>query len=271
MKKYLYLIIVGGLLQSCVTYNHSHRITEIPNPSNLGIKNNYVVDVKIDLKNKVSAASEKHSNPNDARDEAYYNCITLNNIDIVVDPIFKRTNIWPNKFKYEIQGFAGYYENPEAQSVWENKSEKAAAAQELSMEKSKLAKTKIEMKIEETVFEVRGKNLNTLSKIDPSALETKSSYIIETVEGCCGDNKNNVVVNGNSSGNGFGNVHLLHTTDNKSSLVKEYKSLIGASNYKDGETPEVIEYDTAAKSKSKKSLVKIKSNLIQKIKAKFKK
>jgi len=139
------------------------------------------------------------------------------------------------------------------------------------MEKSKLAKTKIEMKIEETVFEVRGKNLNTLSKIDPSALETKSSYIIETVEGCCGDNKNNVVVNGNSSGNGFGNVHLLHTTDNKSSLVKEYKSLIGASNYKDGETPEVIEYDTAAKSKSKKSLVKIKSNLIQKIKAKFKK
>jgi len=256
MKKYLYLIFVGGLLQSCVTYNHSHRLTEIPNPGNLGIKNSYVVDVKIDLKNKVSAASEKHSSPKDAMDEAYYNCITLNNIDIVVDPIFKRTNIWPNKFKYEIQGFAGYYENPEAKVEWENKREKAAAAQELLMEKSKLAKTKVEMKTEEIVFGVRGKNLNTLAKIGPSAQESKSSYMIETVEGCCGDNKNNVVVNGNSSGNGFGNVHLLHTTDNRSSLVDEYKNLIGASNYKDGAAPVIKDYNTEAKAEGKKSISK---------------
>ena len=259
MKKYLYLIFVGGLLQSCVTYNHSHRLTEIPNPGNLGIKNSYVVDVKIDLKKKVSATSEKHNSPKDAMDEAYYNCITLNDIDIVVDPIFKRTNIWPNKFKYEILGFAGYYENPEAKGEWENKREKAAAAQELLMEKSKLAKTKVEMKTEEIVFDVRGKNLNTLAKIGPSAQESKSSYMIETVEGCCGDNKNNVVVNGNSSGDGFGNVHLLHTTDNRSSLVDEYKNLMGASNYKGGDpkySPEVKEYDTEAKPAGKKSLSK---------------
>ena len=144
------------VLQSCVTYNHSHRLTEIPNPGNLGIKNSYVVDVKIDLKKKVSATKSIIVRK-DAMDEAYYNCITLNDIDIVVDPIFKRTNIWPNKFKYEILGFAGYYENPEAKVEWENKREKAAAAQELSMEKSKLAKTKVEMKTEEIVFDVRGK------------------------------------------------------------------------------------------------------------------
>ena len=50
--------------------------------------------------------------------------------------------------------------------------------------------------------------------------------MIETVEGCCGENKNNVVVNGNSSGNGFGNVHLLHTAENQSSLVDEYLRLV---------------------------------------------
>lgn len=112
------------------------------------------------------------------------------------------------------------------------------------------------METEEIVFNVRGKNLNTLAKIGPSAQESKSSYMIETVEGCCGDNKNNVVVNGNSSGNGFGNVHLLHTTDNRSSLVDEYKNLIGASNYKDGSAPEVKDYDTEAKPENKKSIAK---------------
>ena len=39
-------------------------------------------------------------------------------------------------------------------------------------------------------------------------------------------NKNNVVVNGNSSGDGVGNVHLLHTSENQASLVDEYLKLV---------------------------------------------
>ena len=168
----------------------------------------------------------------DALDEAYYNCLTQNDIDIVIHPIYKLTKIkfpiftFLNKYRFEIYGYSGYFKNPISKTEWENSNELAAAAHELKIENAKLAKTKVQMKGEDEVFSVRGKNLSTLSRIDPSARESKSSYMIETVEGCCGENKNNVVVNGNSSGNGFGNVHLLHTTDNHSSLVDEYNKLI---------------------------------------------
>ena len=44
--------------------------------------------------------------------------------------------------------------------------------------------------------------------------------------------------------------------DNRSSLVDEYKNLMGASNYKDGVSPKVKEFDTEAKPEGKKSLSK---------------
>ena len=232
MKKTIYILALPLFFTSCLSYNFSNRVTEIPDPANLGIKNSFVVDVDIDLNKKVTAASQNHASKQDALDEAYYNCITLNDIDIVVDPIYKLTKIkipflsFLNKYRYEIQGYAGYYENPITKTEWENTKAKNAAAQELIMENAKLAKTKVQMQGETEIFNVRGKNLNALAKIDPTARESKSSYMIETVEGCCADNKNNVNVNSNSSGNGFGNVHLLHTTDNHSSLTDEYNKLI---------------------------------------------
>jgi len=230
-------------------------------PSAFSLKNSYVVDIDIDLTKKVTASSQNHPNADDAMNEAYYNCILSNNIDIVVDPIYKRTNIEypllklliPNKYRYEIHGFAGYYKNPETKIDWENKREKYAAAQELAMEQAKLKKTKVEMQIEKEVFDLRGTNLNYLSKIDPSARETKSSYLIESEKGCCPGNSNNVVVNSNSSGSGFGNVHLLHTTDNKTSLVEEYNKLLGSSNYKDGSKPEVRNFKTGSSKKERKN------------------
>lgn len=236
MKKYLTIIFIAGIFQSCVTYNHTNRISKIESPETLELKDTYVVDVKIDLDKKVTAISENHPSKKDAMNEAYYNCIIANNIDIIIDPIYKSTHVYTPilrfilprvfvKYRYEVHGYAGYYTNPESRQSWENKKAKTIARQTISNEKSKLAEAKLTMKIEEVIFETRGKNLNTLAKIGPSAKESKSSYMIETVEGCCGDNKNNVV-NVNSSGNGFGNVHLLHTTDNSSSLVKEYKNLV---------------------------------------------
>ena len=168
---------------------------------------------------------------NDARNEAYYNCIVENDIDLVIDPLFKKiTNEAPgifkmfykNQYRYEIRGYAGYYENPRdaGDETLQNLKD------QLAIEQTQLEIDKIAYEKEDALFRVRGKNLNTLAKISPSAKETKSSYMIETVEGCCGENKNNVVVNGNSSGNGFGNVHLLHTAENQSSLVDEYLRLV---------------------------------------------
>ena len=100
--------------------------------------------------------------------QAYYICITINDIDIVVDPIYKLTKIkipflsFLNKYRYEIQGYAGYYENPITKTEWENTKAKNAAAQELIMENAKLAKTKVQMQGETEIFNVRGKNINSV-------------------------------------------------------------------------------------------------------------
>lgn len=238
MKKIVYTLLLISFMTSCTFYKYTNqdssepdRVNTISNNVSLTAKKDFAVDVRIDLDKIVTGVSQNHADENDARNEAYYNCIVENDIDLVIDPLFKKiTNEAPgifkmfykNQYRYEIRGYAGYYENPRdaGDETLQNLKD------QLAIEQTQLEIDKIAYEKEDALFRVRGKNLNTLAKISPSAKETKSSYMIETVEGCCGENKNNVVVNGNSSGNGFGNVHLLHTAENQSSLVDEYLRLV---------------------------------------------
>ena len=238
MKKIIYTLLLTSIMSSCTFYKYTNqdscepdRVNTISNNVSLTAKKDFAVDVRIDLDKIVTGVSQNHADQNDARNEAYYNCIVENDIDLVIDPLFKKiTNEAPgifkmfykNQYRYEIRGYAGYYENPRdaGDETLQNLKD------QLAIEQTQLEIDKIAYEKEDALFRVRGKNLNTLAKISPSAKETKSSYMIETVEGCCGENKNNVVVNGNSSGNGFGNVHLLHTAENQSSLVDEYLRLV---------------------------------------------
>ena len=238
MKKIVYTLLLTSVMSSCTFYKYTNqdscepdRVNTISNNVSLTAKKDFAVDVRIDLDKIVTGVSQNHADENDARNEAYYNCIVENDIDLVIDPLFKKiTNEAPgifkmfykNQYRYEIRGYAGYYENPRdaGDETLQNLKD------QLAIEQTQLEIDKIAYEKEDALFRVRGKNLNTLAKISPSAKETKSSYMIETVEGCCGENKNNVVVNGNSSGNGFGNVHLLHTAENQSSLVDEYLRLV---------------------------------------------
>ena len=238
MKKIIYTLILTSFMTSCSFYKYTNqdtcepdRVNTISNNVSLTAKKDFAVDVRIDLDKIVTGVSQNHADENDARNEAYYNCIVENDIDLVIDPLFKKiTNEAPgifkmfykNQYRYEIRGYAGYYENPRdaGDETLQNLKD------QLAIEQTQLEIDKIAYEKEDALFRVRGKNLNTLAKISPTAKETKSSYMIETVEGCCGENKNNVVVNGNSSGNGFGNVHLLHTAENQSSLVDEYLRLV---------------------------------------------
>ena len=225
-------VVLALLLNSCVTYNHSHRTSGNLKSTNTGfqVKDQFVVDIDIDLSKKVNGTSAKHATKQAAFDEAYYNCITLNNIDVVVDPIWKRSNRRPfftasfpfffvKRYVAEVTGFSGYYKNARTLASWETKEAKDNANRKLKVAQS-------QMKLEKEIFEERSKNLAILSKIDPRSSEKKSSYAIETINGCCPSNNTNSNIGNNSSGNGFGNVHLLHTTENKSSLVDEYENLI---------------------------------------------
>jgi hypothetical protein len=239
MKKYI-MIALGVYfgMTSCTSFRYTEqsindpdRVNRISNNVELSANKKFAVDVRVELEQIVTATSENHQNKADARNEAYYNCIVNNNIDLVVDPLYKLTEIsapgpfkflYKNQYKYEIRGYAGFYENPTDASGQALQD----AKDELALKQAQLEIDKIAFEREDALFKVRGKNLNALAKIDPTARDVKSSYMIETEEGCCPDNKNNVVVNGNSSGSGFGNVHLLHTAENKSSLVDEYLKLV---------------------------------------------
>jgi len=240
MKKYISLLFVVLLgISSCTTFRHTEskiadpdRLNRIENNVELSANNNFAVDVRVELGQIVTATSERHVFASDARDEAYYNCILNNNIDVIVDPLYKRIKkpfYFIRKYRYEVRGYAGFYENlrdSRERALDDAKNELAFKKVKLEVDKLDLESDKLSFEREDALFKVRGKNLNALAKIDPAARETKSSYVIETEDGCCSDNNNNVVVNGNSSGSGFGNVHLLHTAENQSSLVDEYLKLI---------------------------------------------
>ena len=239
MNKNLLIILCAFLVSSCTSYrftkqnfpSENSRTNGIANNVNLQANQSFSVDVKVDLGKIVTANSETHENEEDAKNEAYYNCIINNDIDIVVDPIWKETVIeapgpfrfiYKNQYQYEIRGYAGYYRN--IQDAGDTKIQDAQ--DELALKKIQLELDKLDFEKEDALFKVRGKNLNAMSKMSPEARESKSSYMIETEKGCCPNNNNNVNVNSNSSGNGFGNVHLLHTADNKTSLVDEYLKLV---------------------------------------------
>ena len=83
-------------------------------------------ELKVDLNQKVSGASDMQESKKSALISAYHNCITTNNIDVVVDPIIKLTKYsvftsrslknndenskwWVTQFKAEITGYAGKY------------------------------------------------------------------------------------------------------------------------------------------------------------------
>lgn len=83
-------------------------------------------ELKVDLNQKVSGASDMQESKKSALISAYHNCITNNNIDVVVDPIIKLTKYsvfssrsmknndenskwWVAQFKAEIIGYAGKY------------------------------------------------------------------------------------------------------------------------------------------------------------------
>lgn len=114
MKKILIIIVLGLFLNSCSSSRYTYRETDIQNRSI--IANDVVVDVKVDLNKKIQATSTKRNSVELAKSEAYYNAITQNNIDIVVDPIFEINTsdkflFFGGKSTVKLSGFGGSYIN----------------------------------------------------------------------------------------------------------------------------------------------------------------
>ncbi len=111
---FLFLIVVLSFT-SCSTFQYSSRSTAI-NTQNI-VATPTVVDVKADYTKRIIATSSRCKTPQDAQNEAKYMAITQNQIDIVVDPIYKieRRN---RRYQATLTGFAGYFIN--ARSFYED-------------------------------------------------------------------------------------------------------------------------------------------------------
>ena len=99
-------------LTSCTSYQYTARQTQIVRQDIQTTPT--VVDVRPDYNKRITVTSGWNSSKEDAMNECRYLAITENNIDIVVDPIFKIEYISNkrNGYRATLTGFAGYYMNP---------------------------------------------------------------------------------------------------------------------------------------------------------------
>jgi len=117
-------LLLIALVSSCKTYNHSSRRIDISN-KNLNTES-VVVDIKPNFEKKVIGSSTKlHKTASKAMEEAYFNAIIENNIDVLVDPIYSISTtkaflfIFGGKSEATVNGYAGYYQNARPISVHE--------------------------------------------------------------------------------------------------------------------------------------------------------
>ena len=209
MRSFIFFIAVSILIQSCRSYTHSYRQMDVEPYSEITIGNDLYTQIEVNWNRKVAAKSQQYKIEKLAFEEAYYKAITENDIHIVADPLYRletRKYLMPwrqPKYIVEITGYAGYYKN-----------QKTGA--ELTKDSLVLKKeiSEIQNNQEQIIFNKRIKNLQDLDKLNIQESAQESLYMIETLDtSCC-------------SSSTFGNVHLIHTIDNKSSLTDEYQKLM---------------------------------------------
>ncbi len=114
MKRLILSIFALGALVSCKTYSHSSR--EIGLDSKNVESNTFVVDVVPDFSKKIKASStKKHSSEQLAKDEAYFNALIENNVDVLISPIYSVTTS-SSSIEVTVHGYGGFYKNPKIAS-----------------------------------------------------------------------------------------------------------------------------------------------------------
>ena len=126
MKKYIFSIIFAAAVvslafTSCKSVSYQARGVKIENQNIISTPT--VVDIQVDMTKRVSYSDNgfvkypqsvgKNQTEQLALNAARYACITQNNIDVVVDPVYKITfkGMACKKAKIELTGYAGYYKN----------------------------------------------------------------------------------------------------------------------------------------------------------------
>lgn len=110
-KKHFLIALVLGcamLMQvGCSSYTYTSRSTKV-NRRNVNASEQ-VADLTIDYQKKVTATSDLLKSSAQAKEQAMYQCIMNNNVDVVVDPIFQVERRGFKWYRATVTGFAGYY------------------------------------------------------------------------------------------------------------------------------------------------------------------
>ena len=115
MKKAFIFSLLAIAFASCGTYQFTSRRVEV---ALAPIQTTpLVADLKVDFSKKITTYSSWMKSTSEAKGDAYLKAITENNIDVLVDPIYKieskpRFIIFFPRSQATVYGFAGIYENP---------------------------------------------------------------------------------------------------------------------------------------------------------------
>lgn len=161
--KVVFVILSGLVFTSCSVFKYSSRIAEMQTQNNIYITPS-VVDVKIDLKKKISVVSNPQKTEESARENAYYKAITENDIDILVSPIYEIEVMSSGTCTAKVTGFAGYFENPRT-----------------IVDEKKLA------------YDAKIEALQKMLKLDPIVKEEQKTIIVAPGNTTTGNNSNNGV------------------------------------------------------------------------------
>ncbi len=200
--------VATALLSSCVSMKHTYRTQDVSR-TGISVAESYVADLNINFNSTIKGeTSRNHKSEAQAKQEAYYNAITANNVHVLVDPIYSISStkrLFGSTSTAKVVGFGALYNNPRpiSQSV-SGSSENGGDCGECITE--------------------RLAQLERFSKIEGvQAGLTQASYAIDTREGCCDGAKKEGV-------SSYGSTHLLHATESSSSLVDEFSKFLETTN-----------------------------------------
>jgi len=156
VKKSMLVVVAAASLSSCARYYHSYRNVDVAQTSPVNAKMQVDVAVTPDFSKRLRAQSTKNHwrNKQSSMDEAYFNAIIENQIDVLISPIYSVTERG-GFFDATIHGYAGYYK---------------------TIDKSDAVSD----------FDKKVEDLKKLSKVD-GVLSSEEQKVYKINSTCCGD------------------------------------------------------------------------------------
>lgn len=204
VKKSMLVVAVAASLASCSSYEHSFRSIEVGQKNSVNAKFQVDVAVTPDFSKRLKGQSTKnHKSTQAAKDEAYYNAIIENQIDVLISPIYSVT-VRGGICDATVHGYAGFYKIiPKTEEpIIEPGRTGANGANGASGDDKNVGGD----------FDKKVEDLKKLSKVD-GVLSSEEQKVYK-INSTCGDCKASEPLS------------LLTVTTNKSSLVDVYEKVL---------------------------------------------